>query len=32
MVDISGLLADAIRRTHHGESMSFMFKNVPIED
>jgi len=32
MVDISGLLAEAIRRTHHGESMSFMFKNVPIED
>lgn len=32
IVDISGLLAEAIRRTHHGESMSFMFKNVPIED
>jgi len=31
-VDISILLAEAIRRIHHSESMSFLFKNVTQED
>jgi len=31
-VDISVLLAEAIRRIHHSESMSFLFKNVTQED
>ena len=25
MVDISGVLAEAIRRTHNGESISYLF-------
>jgi ribose-phosphate pyrophosphokinase len=32
VVDISFLLSEAIRRIHHGESMSFLFQDVPIED
>lgn len=31
-VDISFLLSEAIRRIHHGESMSYMFKDVGTED
>ena len=31
-VDISMLLSEAIRRIHHSESMSFLFKNVTQED
>ncbi|KAI9298480.1 ribose-phosphate pyrophosphokinase 1 [Neoconidiobolus thromboides FSU 785] len=27
IIDISGTLAEAIRRTHNGESISFLFKN-----
>ena len=30
VMDISTLLAEAIRRTHNGESVSFLFKNVPL--
>lgn len=32
VVDVSILLAEAIRRIHHGESMSYLFRNVPVED
>jgi ribose-phosphate pyrophosphokinase len=28
-LDISGVLAEAIRRLHNGESISFLFKNAP---
>jgi len=31
-VDISVLLAEAIRRMHNKESMSYLFKNVTLED
>ncbi|XP_024892679.1 phosphoribosyl pyrophosphate synthase-associated protein 2 isoform X2 [Temnothorax curvispinosus] len=31
-VDISVLLAEAIRRIHNKESMSYLFKNVTLED
>ncbi|KAJ8983647.1 hypothetical protein NQ317_019566 [Molorchus minor] len=31
-VDISVLLSEAIRRTHNKESMSYLFKNVTLED
>lgn len=31
-IDISGMLAEAIRRIYHGESMSYLFKNIPLED
>ena len=31
-IDISILLAEAIRRTYHGESMSYLFRNIPLED
>ena len=31
-VDISILLAEAIRRIHNKESMSYLFKNVTLED
>ncbi|PFX19477.1 phosphoribosyl pyrophosphate synthase-associated protein 2-like [Stylophora pistillata] len=31
-VDISSLLAEAIRRIHNGESMGYLFRNVPLED
>ena len=30
VIDISTLLAEAIRRTHNGESVSFLFKHVPM--
>ena len=28
-VDISATLAEACRRTHNGESVSYLFKNAP---
>ena len=31
-IDISVMLAEAIRRIYHGESMSYLFKNIPLED
>ncbi|XP_019853834.1 PREDICTED: phosphoribosyl pyrophosphate synthase-associated protein 2-like [Amphimedon queenslandica] len=31
-IDISVMLSEAIRRIYHGESMSYLFKNVPLED
>ena len=31
-VDISSLLAEAIRRINNGESMGYLFRNVPLED
>lgn len=31
-VDISVLIAEAIRRIHNKESMSYLFKNVTLED
>ena len=32
VVDVSLLLSEAIRRIHFGESMSYLFRNVPMED
>lgn len=29
MIDVSGVLAEAIRRLHNGESISFLFTNAP---
>lgn len=29
-IDVSGVLAEAIRRLHNGESVSYLFKNVPL--
>lgn len=29
-IDISMILAEAIRRTHNGESVSYLFSNVPM--
>ncbi len=31
-IDISVMIAEAIRRIYHGESMSYLFKNIPMED
>ena len=31
IVDISPTLAEAIRRTHNGESVSFLFTNAPTD-
>lgn len=31
-VDISPILSEAVRRIHNGESMSFLFRNIPLED
>jgi len=31
-IDISIMLAEAIRRIYHGESMSHLFRNIPLED
>ncbi|GME77952.1 unnamed protein product [[Candida] boidinii] len=28
-IDISGVLAESIRRLHNGESISFLFRNAP---
>ncbi|RDD46811.1 Ribose-phosphate pyrophosphokinase 1 [Trichoplax sp. H2] len=30
VIDISAILAEAIRRTHNGESVSYLFRNVPL--
>ncbi|KAI9896666.1 hypothetical protein N3K66_008838 [Trichothecium roseum] len=30
VIDVSGTLAEAIRRTHNGESVSYLFTNVPV--
>ncbi|XP_063711954.1 ribose-phosphate pyrophosphokinase 1-like isoform X2 [Symsagittifera roscoffensis] len=30
VIDISTILAEAIRRTHNGESVSYLFNNVPM--
>ncbi|XP_040835030.1 ribose-phosphate pyrophosphokinase 1-like isoform X2 [Ochotona curzoniae] len=30
VIDISMILAEAIRRTHHGESVSYLFSHVPL--
>ena len=32
VVDISPVLAEAVRRIHNGESMSYLFRNIPLED
>ncbi|XP_055958839.1 ribose-phosphate pyrophosphokinase 1 isoform X2 [Patella vulgata] len=29
-IDISSILAEAVRRTHNGESVSYLFSNVPL--
>ncbi|KAF8002501.1 ribose-phosphate pyrophosphokinase [Metschnikowia aff. pulcherrima] len=29
-IDISGVLAEAVRRLHNGESISYLFKNAPL--
>ncbi|CAK8691844.1 phosphoribosyl pyrophosphate synthase-associated protein 2-like [Clavelina lepadiformis] len=31
-VDISFILSEAIRRIHHGESMSYLFRDISIDD
>ena len=31
-IDISALVAEAVRRIHYGESMSYLFRNIPLED
>ena len=30
VIDIAPMLAEAIRRTHNGESVSFLFNHVPL--
>lgn len=30
VIDVSGTFAEAIRRTHNGESVSYLFTNVPV--
>ena len=30
VIDVSMMLAEAIRRTHNGESVSYLFSNVPM--
>uniref|UniRef100_A0A915KVK7 ribose-phosphate diphosphokinase n=1 Tax=Romanomermis culicivorax TaxID=13658 RepID=A0A915KVK7_ROMCU len=30
VIDISPILAEAVRRTHNGESVSYLFSNVPL--
>lgn len=30
VIDVSPILAEAIRRTHNGESVSYLFSNVPL--
>jgi len=32
VVDISPILSEAVRRIHNGESMSYLFRNIPLED
>lgn len=31
-VDISMILSEAIRRIHNGESMSYLFRNIGMDD
>uniref|UniRef100_G3Q6T2 Phosphoribosyl pyrophosphate synthetase-associated protein 1 n=1 Tax=Gasterosteus aculeatus TaxID=69293 RepID=G3Q6T2_GASAC len=31
-VDVSMVLAEAIRRTHNGESMAYLFRNIAVDD
>uniref|UniRef100_A0A674NRY2 Phosphoribosyl pyrophosphate synthetase associated protein 1 n=1 Tax=Takifugu rubripes TaxID=31033 RepID=A0A674NRY2_TAKRU len=31
-VDVSMILAEAIRRIHHGESMAYLFRNIAVDD
>ena len=31
-VDISAIIAEAVRRIHNGESMSYLFRDIPLED
>ena len=31
-IDISALVAEAVRRIHYGESMSYLFRDIPLED
>lgn len=31
-IDVSLMFAEAIRRIYHGESMSYLFRNIPMED
>ncbi|XP_041960658.1 phosphoribosyl pyrophosphate synthase-associated protein 1-like isoform X2 [Alosa alosa] len=31
-VDVSMILAEAIRRTHNGESMAYLFRNITVDD
>lgn len=31
-VDISMILSEAIRRIHNGESMSYLFRNIGVDD
>ena len=30
VIDVSPILSEAIRRTHHGESVSYLFSHVPL--
>jgi len=32
VVDISPILSEAVRRIHNGESMSYLFRNIPLDD
>ena len=29
VIDVSMMFAEAVRRTHNGESVSYLFENVP---
>lgn len=31
-VDVSMILAEAIRRIHNGESMAYLFRNIAVDD
>ena len=31
-VDISMMLSEAVRRIHNGESMGYLFRDIPLED
>lgn len=31
-VDVSVILAEAIRRIHYGESMAYLFRNIAVND
>jgi len=32
VVDVSVLLSEGIRRIHNGESMSYLFRDIPVDD